>query len=102
MISKTRRISNAHGFFGVLLNAGSGDWGTRIMLLHNQHAPENELERLLRTSGGGVGCLQFSLSRNRLNKPAPLPDIFLIEKLVDVIHRVESKSLLTEDELALI
>ena len=99
---KTYRTAHVRSTFGVLQDAGPDDWGTRILLMHHHHTPENELERLLRTSGNGVGCLQFSLSRKRIKKPAPLPDMTLLQTLSEVIERVVQKNTLSAKDLALL
>lgn len=95
-------VTNKHGVFGVFTDAGPDDWGTRIMLMDNTHTPQNELERLVRTSGGGVGCLQFSLSRSRPKSPKPLKHISLLEQLHGVTKRILDREVLSADELALI
>jgi serine/threonine-protein kinase HipA len=58
-------VNNIKNTFGVFSDAGPDSWGERILLQHHQTMPKNEVERLLRLSGLGVGCLQFSLSRTR-------------------------------------
>lgn len=95
-------VTNKHGVFGVFTDAGPDDWGTRIMLMDNTHTPQNELERLVRTSGGGVGCLQFSLSRSRPKTPKPLKHITLLDQLHGVTKRILDREVLSADELALI
>lgn len=100
--AKRFRALNTHGLFGVFRDAAPDDWGTRIMLLRNQHAPANELERLLRTSGGGVGQLRFSLSRSRALTPPPLPSAASIKKLAQIAQRVDQKQQLEPEELALL
>lgn len=99
---KTYRVTNKKGVHAVFSDAGPDDWGTRIMLMHNTSAPANELERLLRTSGGGVGCLRFSGSRTRPKRPKPLPSLGRIQELVQIADRVQGQAALTEEELALI
>lgn len=100
--SKRYRALNHHGLHGVFRDAAPDDWGTRIMLLRNEHAPANELERLIRTSGGGVGCLRYSLSRERAKTPAPLPEMAHIEALAELASRLDSKQELAPEELALL
>lgn len=95
-------ITNKKGVHAVFSDAGPDDWGTRIMLFHNTSAPANELERLLRTSGGGVGCLRFSGSRSRPKTPKPLPLLARIQELVQVVDRAQGQDSLTDEELALI
>lgn len=99
---KRFRVMNKHGLFGVFRDAAPDDWGTRILLLRHQHAPANELERLLRTSGGGVGGLRFSLSRSRALAPAALPAIEQLHTLAELAQRVESRTQLRPEELALL
>lgn len=99
---KTYRVSNNKGVHGVFSDAGPDDWGTRILLMHHTHLPTNELERLLRTSGNGVGCLAFSLSRTRPLIPKPLPLLGRIQELVKIVNRAESNQSLSAEELALI
>jgi serine/threonine-protein kinase HipA len=95
-------ITNKKGVHGVFSDAGPDDWGTRIMLMHNNSAPANELERLMRTSGGGVGCLRFSGSRSRPKTPKPLPSLTRIQELVEIVERAQGRDVLTDEELALI
>lgn len=99
---KRYAITNKKGVHGVFSDAGPDDWGTRIMLYGNKSAPANELERLLRTSGGGVGCLRFSGSRSRPKAVAPLPSLSRIAELVHIIDRAQGRELVTPEELALI
>ncbi len=100
--NRTYRVRNRKAVFGVFSDAGPDDWGTRIMLMHNTSAPHNEIERLLRTSGGGVGLLEFSLSRSYPREPAPVPDISLLEDLERAAQRVEEHQRLTPEQWALI
>lgn len=100
--AKRYRTLSQHGVFGVFRDAAPDDWGTRIMLLRNQHAPQSELERLLRTSGGGVGQLRFSLSRNRALQPKPLPEMAALESLAQLAGRVDARQQLQPEELELL
>ena len=100
--SKSYRALNRYGLFGVFRDAAPDDWGRRIMLLNNRHAPANELERLLRTSGGGVGCLRFSLSRKQVKDPAVLPTMARIQALAEAAEKLEARQALAPEELALI
>lgn len=100
--SKRYRALNKHGLFGVFCDAAPDDWGTRIMLLRHQHAPANELERLIRTSGGGVGCLRYSLSRAQAKVPAPLPTMQHVQDLASATEKLEAKHKLAPEELALL
>lgn len=99
---KRYMVTNKKGVHGVFSDAGPDDWGTRVMLLHNTSAPANELERLLRTSGGGVGCLRFSGARTRPKTPKALPSLARITELVEIVERAQGRDALTEEELALI
>lgn len=98
----TFRVQNTKGVFGVFTDAGPDDWGTRLMLMHQASAPQNEIERLLRTSGGGVGVLEFSLSRSRPRKPAEPAPMEWLEQLVDVAERVQRRETLTPEQWVLI
>ncbi|WP_347330836.1 type II toxin-antitoxin system HipA family toxin [Marinimicrobium locisalis] len=98
----TYRTSHRKGVFGVFTDAGPDDWGTRILLMHHNSAPKNEVERLLRTSGGGVGVLEFSLSRTASRPPSPVPDVSLLDELLLVTQKVSARERLTEEQLALI
>lgn len=100
--TKRYRALNKHGLFGVFCDAAPDDWGTRIMLLRHQHAPANELERLIRTSGGGVGCLRYSLSRGQAKVPAPLPTMQHLHDLAKAAEKLELKHKLAPEELALL
>ncbi|WP_049721499.1 type II toxin-antitoxin system HipA family toxin [Gilvimarinus polysaccharolyticus] len=102
LVNRTFRTQNPKGTFGVFTDAGPDDWGTRIMLMHHNSSPHNEVERLLRTSGGGVGLLEFSLSRSYPRAPAPLPDIQLLNELAAVAQKVQAHEPLTPEQLALI
>ncbi|MFT5082681.1 MAG: serine/threonine-protein kinase HipA [Lentisphaeria bacterium] len=100
--TKRYRALNMHGLFGVFRDAAPDDWGTRIMLLRHQHAPANELERLIRTSGGGVGWLRFSLSRGQAKPPTNLPTMARLQELARVAEKLEEKQTLAPEELALL
>lgn len=100
--TKRYRAVNRYGIHGVFRDAAPDDWGTRIMLLRNEHAPANELERLIRTSGGGVGCLRFSLSRDRAKEPADLPSMSRLQELASIAERLDAKQHLEPEELALL
>ncbi|MEX1213548.1 type II toxin-antitoxin system HipA family toxin [Saccharospirillum sp.] len=99
---RTFRVQNPKGVFGVFTDAGPDDWGTRLMLMHQASAPRNEVERLLRTSGGGVGVLEFSLSRSRPRQPAKPAPMAWLEQLADVTDRVQRREVLTQEQWALI
>lgn len=98
----TYRTSHRKGVFGVFTDAGPDDWGTRILLMNHNSAPKNEVERLLRTSGGGVGVLEFSLSRTAPRPPSAVPDVSLLDELALVTQKVSARERLTEQQLALI
>lgn len=84
------RCRHNGGVFPVFSDAAPDAWGTRIMLLRHNSQPQNEIERLLRTSGRGVGSLQFSLSRSRPKEPEPSQNISLIERLSDAVEAIEA------------
>lgn len=96
------RTRNTKGVFGVFSDAGPDDWGTRILLMQQKSAPKNELERLLRTSGGGAGLLEFSLSRTAPREHPGFPGIELLDSLADTAAKIESRARLTNEQLALI
>lgn len=96
------RSQSPKAVFGVFTDAGPDDWGTRILLLHHSGAPKNEIERLLRTSGRGVGMLEFSLSRSAPKTAPPLPDISLLSELAQVVQQVQDRESLSPEQLALI
>ncbi|MGD8175535.1 type II toxin-antitoxin system HipA family toxin [Marinimicrobium sp. ARAG 43.8] len=98
----TFRTTNRKAVFGVFTDAGPDDWGTRVLLLNNSSTPKNEIERLLRTSGSGVGTLAFSLSRSATRPASQPPDITLLAELSNVIQKVSERETLTSDQLALI
>ena len=75
--------------FPVFSDAAPDSWGTRIMLLSHSSRPQNELERLLRTSGQGVGALQFSLSRSRPKTVEPSQSIALLDRLHQVAESID-------------
>ncbi|WP_394170580.1 type II toxin-antitoxin system HipA family toxin [Saccharospirillum alexandrii] len=99
---RTFRVQNPKGVFGVFTDAGPDDWGTRLMLTHQTSAPRNEIERLLRTSGGGVGVLELSLSRSRSKPLVEPPSMEWLDQLVDVAERVQRREALTPEQWALI
>lgn len=95
-------VYNLKNTFGVFSDAGPDTWGERILLQHHQSLPKNEVERLLRLSGMGVGCLRFSLSRTRPKKPNKVPTIDLLKRLADITEHLMLKHPITKDELQLI
>src|SRR5690606_6725914 len=95
----TRSRKRVHGVF---CDAAPDAWGERIMLLQHKSAPKNELERLLRLSGTGVGGLEFSLSRSKVRLAAPLPDIGLLERLSKAIDDLSANILIDDTELKLL
>jgi serine/threonine-protein kinase HipA len=99
---KTYRTSNKKSVFGVFSDAAPDAWGERIMLLKHSSAPKNEIERLLRLSGAGVGGIQFSLSRSTPKNAPLLPPISLLDSLSTAIANIDQKQLITPDELRLI
>jgi serine/threonine-protein kinase HipA len=99
---KTYKTSNKKNVFGVFSDAAPDAWGERIMLLMHSSAPKNEIERLLRLSGAGVGGIQFSLSRSTPKTAPSLPPISLLDRLSTAISTIDQKQLITSDELKLI
>lgn len=96
------RVHNLKNMFGVFSDAGPDSWGERVLLQHHRSLPRNETERLLRLSGMGVGCLQFSLSRTR---PKTIPELPTIDRLLRLSNATENlllKDQLTSDELVLL
>lgn len=102
LVEKKYSVTNEKGVFPIFQDAGPDDWGTYIALINNRSAPKNELERLIRTSGGGVGCIRFSLSRGRIKEPKELPKIASIDRLKQAIELAESRQSLSPEEIALI
>jgi serine/threonine-protein kinase HipA len=70
--------------------------------LKHSSAPKNEIERLLRLSGAGVGGIQFSLSRSTPKNAPLLPPISLLDSLSTAIANIDQKQMITTDELRLI
>lgn len=99
---KRYHVHNLKNMFGVFSDAGPDSWGERILLQHHQSSPQNEVERLLRLSGMGVGCLQFSLSRTRPKTPLQLPSIDLLSRLSNITDHLLLKHSITEAELQLL
>jgi serine/threonine-protein kinase HipA len=95
-------VHNLKNTFGVFSDAGPDSWGERIFLQHHHSLPKNEVERLLRLSGMGVGCLQFSMSRTRPKTPQELPTIDLLSRLSDITEHLMLKQPLTDAELQLL
>ena len=88
--------------FPVFSDAAPDSWGTRIMLLGHSSPPQNELERLLRTSGQGVGALQFSLSRSRPKTVEPSQSIALLDRLHKVAESIDGPEAPDSEGLRLI
>lgn len=99
---KRYHVSNLKNMFGVFSDAGPDSWGERILLQHHGSLPKNETERLLRLSGMGVGCLQFSLSRTRPKETPPLPTMERLLTLSNATENLLLKHQLTNDELLLL
>lgn len=95
-------VHNLKNTFGVFSDAGPDSWGERIFLQHHHSLPKNEVERLLRLSGMGVGCLQFSLSRTRPKIPQSSPTMDLLSRLSNIADHLMLKQPLTADELRLL
>ncbi len=90
------------GVFPAFSDAAPDAWGTRIMLLRHQSQPRNEVERLLRTSGRGVGSLQFSLSRTRPKAVETSHDIGLLGRLYEVAEAIDTEQAPDSEALRLI
>ena len=99
---KRYRVHNLKNMFGVFSDAGPDSWGERVLLQHHRSSPRNETERLLRLSGMGVGCLQFSLSRTRPKEAPALPSIDRLLRLSTATENLLLKHQLTNDELLLL
>ncbi len=99
---KRYHVHNLKNMFGVFSDAGPDSWGERILLQHHRSLPKNETERLLRLSGMGVGCLQFSLSRTRPKEMPELPTIERLSHLANATQNLLLKNQLTNDELLLL
>lgn len=99
---KTYRSGGRKPVFGVLSDAAPDSWGERIMLLKHNSAPRNEIERLLRLSGAGVGGVQFSLSRSTVKPPLSLPAMGLLDELSSAVANIEQKHNVSQDELRLL
>jgi serine/threonine-protein kinase HipA len=95
-------VHNLKNMFGVFSDAGPDSWGERVLLQHHRSLPRNETERLLRLSGMGVGCLQFSLSRTRPKEMPALPTIDRLLRLSNATENLLLKHQLTDDELLLL
>jgi len=99
---KRYHVHNMKNMFGVFSDAGPDSWGERILLQHHRSLPRNEIERLLRLSGMGVGCLQFSLSRTRPKETPPLPTMDRLLTLSNATEHLLLKHQLTSHELLLL
>lgn len=95
-------VSAKRQIAGVLSDAAPDAWGERIMLIRHNSVPKNQIEKLLRLSGAGVGGLHFSLSRSKPKIPDRLPPIELLDNLALAISDIEQKKLITPDQLKLI
>lgn len=90
------------GVFPVFSDAAPDAWGTHIMLLNRRSQPANEIERLLLTSGRGVGSLQFSLSQSRPKQKVRSQDISLLERLYRVAELIDRSQALDDEQLRLL
>ncbi len=99
---KRYHVHNLKNMFGVFSDAGPDSWGERVLLQHHNSLPRNETERLLRLSGMGVGCLQFSLSRTRPKEIPALPSMDRLLHLANATENLLLKHQLTNDELLLL
>ena len=71
------------------------------MLMDNTHTPKR-IGAAGTYQWGGVGCLQFSLSRSRPKDPQTTQHITLLDQLHSVTKRILDREVLSADELALI
>lgn len=94
--------TNTNKVLPVFSDAGPDDWGTKVLLAGHTRLPANEIERLLATSGHGVGCLRFSLSRSRPKEPAPPPSIDLLQELEDASQKIANNQAVDPALLALL
>lgn len=90
------------GVFPAFSDAAPDAWGTRIMLLNRRTQPASEVERLLLTSGRGVGSLQFSLSQSRPKQKVRSQDISLLERLYRVAELIDRSQALDDEQLRLL
>ncbi len=93
--------TNTNKAHPVFSDAGPDDWGTKVLLAGHTRLPTNEIERLLATSGHGVGCLRFSLSRSRPKDPAPPPTLTLLLELEDASQKIANNQTIDPALLAL-
>jgi serine/threonine-protein kinase HipA len=94
--------THRNNIFGVFWDAAPDAWGERVQLMAHKSLPRNELEKLIRLSGTGVGMIEFSLSQSRPKTPLPLPGIQLLDQLSQAVNQIASNHSLSEDELRLI
>ncbi|TFH73681.1 type II toxin-antitoxin system HipA family toxin [Gammaproteobacteria bacterium LSUCC0112] len=94
--------TNANQVHPVFSDAGPDDWGTKVLLAGHTRLPANETERLLATSGHGVGCLRFSLSRSRPKEPSPPPSLELLHELEDASQKIANNQTVDPALLALL
>lgn len=96
------KTTNRLGVFGVFHDAGPDDWGTKVQLHNHNSKPRNELERLLRLSGSGVGALQFSLARSKARTPPALQDEAFLQDLAKATAAIASDQQLSDEQLRLL
>lgn len=96
------RCENPDGVFPVFADAAPDAWGKLVMLQRHKSLPKNEIERLLQSSGNGIGTLRFSLSRTRPKTPAAREDISLLARLAEATEQVERQEELQPEQLRLI
>jgi serine/threonine-protein kinase HipA len=94
--------TNAKKVLPVFSDAGPDDWGTKVLLAGHTRLPANETERLLATSGHGVGWLRFSLSRSRPKEPSPPPSLDLLHELEDASQKIANNETVDPALLALL
>ncbi|MDQ2077453.1 type II toxin-antitoxin system HipA family toxin [Marinimicrobium sp. ABcell2] len=89
------------GVFPVFSDAAPDAWGTRILLMRHKAQPNSEVERLLLTSGRGVGSLQFSLSQSRPKAVSQSQDISLLTRLYRAAEALDGQGVADEEALRL-
>lgn len=102
LIDRRFEVNNRHKVFPVFSDAGPDAWGTKILLMNQRSHPANELERLLRLSGNGVGGLAFSLSRASVKPAAPLHDERYLNQLSKAAFDAVSDHPLSDEQLQLL
>jgi serine/threonine-protein kinase HipA len=89
------------GLPAALLDAGPDDWGRRV-LGELKRPPETEIEFLLAGRGLGVGCLQFSLSRDSVKAREAVLQFDDLAGALAAVGEVERNRPLSENALLLL